>query len=231
MPNCASLSQSRRRCQSLEAAVNDGSTPIAWHRMCWGCSVYARGENAKSLVPTRQSAQGPDGLMLRATSLSPNAVLHLMGAMFAVALLWCSPLGTRCVARTLSAGASFEAGTAGVVSVRGKLPKLDIVANFPGPFVQLNGAHPFVVIDLGRVRRLISVRVINAVDNKLGQNGGLNLELRLTPNVKAPTVETRPPTSIRTWDMRFLGRSARFVRLELPRDGALNLVDVEVFGW
>jgi hypothetical protein len=135
--------------------------------------------------------------------------------------------------RDLTIGARWVAASAaaGPPAATGTLAARSVFDNYPGYLFRIdNQPEPRLDIDLGAVRTVTGVSVVNRLDCCYEESRGLRVMVS-RDGVQYRAVSARDGVSVwKTWRASFPPQKARFVRLALRRQGSLALSDVRVLG-
>jgi hypothetical protein len=150
----------------------------------------------------------------------------------AVIALFAGPVRRWTLDRDLTVGARWTASsTVPGVTATGSFARRGIFDNFPAYAFQTNTEdHPALDIDLGEVRSVETVSVVNRFDCCLERTRGLTVMLSLDGQDYHKVAAQDGFSSFRRWQASFPRCEARYVRLLLPRTDSLALSDVRVFG-
>jgi hypothetical protein len=134
--------------------------------------------------------------------------------------------------RELTVGAAWRASSTWLNPQSGTVARHRIYESLPNLFFHTNEqSEPYVDIDLGRVRAVDRVVVVNRYDCCYERARGLKLLTSLDGESFTRVAERDPRSIFRRWDVSIPQTRARYVRLQLPGDKRiLHLADVRVYG-
>lgn len=134
--------------------------------------------------------------------------------------------------RDLTVGAAWRASSTWLNPQSGTLARHRIYESLPNLFFHTTEqAEPYVDIDLGMVRAVDRVVVVNRHDCCYERARGLKILTSLDGQSFASVAERDPRSIFRRWDVSIPQARARYVRLQLPGDKRiLHLADVRVYG-
>lgn len=134
--------------------------------------------------------------------------------------------------RDLTAGATWRASSAWQNPQSGTLTKRRILDSLPHLFFHTGEqSEPYLDVDLGGVRSIERVVVVNRHDCCYERANGLELLLSIDGHSFSSVAARDLRSVFRRWDVALAQKPARYVRLKLPGDKRiLHLADVRVYG-
>lgn len=134
--------------------------------------------------------------------------------------------------RDLTAGATWRASSAWQNPQSGTLTKRRILDSLPHLFFHTGEqSEPYLDVDLGGVRSIERVVVVNRHDCCYERANGLELLLSIDGHSFSSMAARDLRSVFRRWDVALAQKPARYVRLKLPGDKRiLHLADVRVYG-
>lgn len=134
--------------------------------------------------------------------------------------------------RDLTVGAVWHASSTWMNPLDGTVSRHRIYESLPNLFFHTNEqAEPYLDIDLGTVRDIDRVVVVNRHDCCYERARGLKLLLSRDGESFSAVAQRDPRSIFRRWDVSVSRTRARYVRLQLPGDKRiLHLADVRVYG-
>lgn len=134
--------------------------------------------------------------------------------------------------RDLTVGATWRTSSAWLNPQTGTLAKHRIYDSLPNLFFHTGEeTQPYIDIDLGGVRTVDRVVVVNRHDCCYERARGLKLLTSVDGNTFSSVAARDTRSIFRRWDVSLSQARARYVRLQLPGDRRiLHLADVRVYG-